>query len=369
MKARIVWSLAALALLAAVGWRIASARSAAAHVEQRPAETLLIQTARVSRGPMTEQLELTGTIRAAHEVDVFSKVGGRIAKTHVQVGDLVKAGATLATIEHREIALQAKAAQAQLEVAKAGLAGAQVTFDRTEALVKVGSAPQVQLDGAKTQLALARAQATAAEAAAALAQQQVENARVESPISGTVTKKSAQVGAMVGPQAPLFTVQQLAQLKLDSSVDPTGFARLQKGQDCVVSVDALPTERFPCTLSVLSPSLDATTRRAAIELALENSGGRLLPHMFARAVITIGHQKDALLAPRPAVLETPKGPVVFRVTGDTVEEVRLTLGARDVSHVQVLSGLAEGDEVAISHVGDLTPGISVKKAAQPSEGR
>src|SRR5207248_6623405 len=131
----------------------------------------------------------------------------------------------------------------------------------------------------------AEAQVAQAEAAAGLAAQQLENSRIESPISGTVIRRPVNVGAFVGPQTVAFTLQDVAALKLESSVDAAGFARLVKGAEAEVVIDSLPGETFKGKVTLLSPSLDAQTRRASVELEIDNSSGRLLPNMFARAEV------------------------------------------------------------------------------------
>ena len=360
MKSRFVLLLVAVALVAGIGYRVRQARSANKAGEERPAEGALVRAAKVSRAEVIERISLTGSVRPRNEVDVFAKVAGRIESVSAQVGDKVKAGQTLAVIEHKEIGWQAKSAQAALAVTKANLEGAKLNYDRTEALFKGGASTQAQLDGAKVQLALAEAQAAQAEAAAGLAQQQLDNSRVESPITGTVTRRPVNLGNQVGPAAPLFTVQDVATLKLESSVDAAAFGRLSKGAEARVTVDAFPDQVFAGKVTLLSPSLDAGSRRAAVELEIDNSSGRLLPNMFAHAEIAVGRLPSALVIPREAVAEAAGGSQVFRIKDGKVQAVHAKLGPADGQKIAVLDGLAEGDDVAVSGVGGLTDGVAVR---------
>lgn len=348
-----------VALAAAVGYRAQAVRKDRSVRKEAVVEAVLIRTAHVARGDLSERLELTGTIRPKNEVDVFAKVPGRIDQVFVQVGQTVKENQVLATIEHKEIAWQAKAAEAAFEVAKANLDGARQELERTQALFEGGSAPKAQLDGMKTRLALAQAQAAQAEAAAGLAQQQVANSKIEAPIGGVVTRRNINLGAMVGPQSPAFTVQNVSSLKLETSADASSFVRLKKEQRATVSTEALPGEVFDGKVAVLSPSLDAQTRRAAVEIEVENSKGRLLPNMFSKASVTVGELRDQITVPREAILEAAGGACVFRVKDGKVEKVRPSLGTQDGRLVQVLSGLEQGDEVAISSLPNLSDGTAV----------
>jgi RND family efflux transporter MFP subunit len=283
----------------------------------------------------------------------------------VQVGDKVKAGQLICVVEHKEAGWQAKAAEATVLVAKAGLDGAKLNNDRTLALFQGGSATQSQVDGAKVQLALAEAQLAQAEAAAGLADQMLANATTYAPISGTIIRRLFNLGANLGPGAPVVTIQDVATLKVEASVDAPSFARLKKGAEAAVVIDSMPDDTFTGKVSVLSPSLDATTRRAAIEIEVDNREGRLLPNMFAHAEVVVGALKGQVALPRAALFEAGGGAVVFRLKDGKAERVRPRLGPTDGDRVAVLSGLAEGDELAVTGQANLADGALVKVAEGP----
>lgn len=363
MKLRLIWIALGLAVAAVTVYRVREYRVKNAAPEEKPSEAVLIQTARASRGELTEKLALTGNIRPRNEVDVFPKLGGRIESIGAEVGDKVKAGQVLASIEHKEIAWQARAAQAATRIARANLDGSKQDMERVNMLFQGGSATQAQVDGVKLKVAMAEAQVAQAEAAEGLTLQNLENSRITSPITGTVTRRPVNVGNQVGPQSALFTVQDLQALKLESSVDAAAFARLSKGQEAAVTVDALPGQVFRGELTLLAPALDATTRRASCEIHIDNAGGKLLANAFARAELSLGKLQDVLTVPKEAVLESPGGAIVYRVVnGSKVEALRPRLGASDGVRVVVAEGLNDGDLVAVSGIGNLSDGAPVKVA-------
>lgn len=375
--ARKVWLAIGVVFLALVGWRVGAAKEKAATQKARPADVAVIRTAQARRADLRETLSFTGNVRARNEVDVFPKVFGRIEELQAAVGDRVRAGQVLAVVEHKEIGWQAKAAAASVQAAQAAVAlaqtnidGAQQDYDRAKTLFDAGSAPQAQLDGAKLRVDIAKAQRVSAQAAVAqadaasgLAQQQVANARIESPIAGVVTRRSVLPGTQVGPQTLAFTVQDLGALKLEASVDAASYVRLTRGASVEIAVDEFPQETFHGKVDMLSPALDPTTRRASLEIVIDNHAGRLLPQMFAHAEAQVGELKDQLAISREAVLEAAGGAVVFRVKDGHVESVRPLLGARDGALVAVLGGLSEGDELALTGLGNLTDGLEVKVAS------
>ena len=366
MKARIFWILLAVVIFALVGWRVMIYRQKQAAPTQEASEVAVVRSARVVKVDLDDKVAFTGTVRPLNEVDVFSKAAGRIEVLLVQVGDKVKAGQVICVVEHKEVGWQAKAAEASVMVAKANLDGAKLNHDRTLALFQGGSATQSQVDGAKVGLALAQAQLAQAEASAGLADQMLANATTFAPIAGTVIRRPVNVGVNVGPASPIVTIQDVATLKLEASVDAPAFARLKKGETAGVVIDTLPDDVFPGKVTVLSPSLDATTRRAAIEIELDNSSGRLLPNMFARAEVVAGALRGQVAVPRSALFEAGGGAVVFRLKDGKAEMVRPKLGPTDGDRVAVLSGLSEGDELAVTGQATLADGSLVKVAESPA---
>jgi RND family efflux transporter MFP subunit len=360
VRGRIALAAAILALAALISARAVQVVRAGRRPVERPAEATLVATARVARGEVAERISLTGTVRPRNEVEVLSKVAGRVESVRAQVGDRVRAGQILAVVEHQEIEWQAKAAQASLAVAEANYEGARLEWERNETLFEGGAISPAARDAARVKLALVEAQRAQARAAAGLAQQQLDNSQATSPISGTVTRRPVNVGAQVQTTTVLFAVQDVASLKLESSVDAAAFARLKQGAPAVVTIDSIPGEVFPGRVALLSPSLDPQTRRAAVEIAVDNTQGRLLPNMFAHVDVTVGRLEGAAVIPREAVLEAAGGPVVYRIRGGKAEAVRPRMGAGDEKSVTVLGGLAEGDEVAVSGLGGLTDGVAVR---------
>lgn len=349
MKTKIaVGAAGALVLLLVAGRVVAvtgTARRSAAEAPRPP----LVPAARVTRSEVSERVVLSGSIRARHAVEIHPDLPGRIGAVHAKVGDRVRVGQLLAAVEHEEIAWQAKAARAAVAIARANLVGAKLEHARTTALHEGGAVAPAQLDAAKVRLALAEAQLAQAEAAAGLAEEQVRNARIASPIAGVVTRRPIDVGAQVGRETAAFVVEDLSALKLESAADAVDWAQLAIGATAEVSVDARPGEGFLGKVTVRSPSLDPATRRAPVEIEVENASGKLLPGMFARVTVVAGRVEGVLVAPRGAVVEGPGGAVVWRIAGGKAEAVRPRLGASDGQRCQ--GEIDDPSRIRASHAG------------------
>lgn len=376
MKTKISIGVALALLLALVAVRVSAVAGASRRAGQDPPRAPIVPAARLLRGDVEEKVLLTGSIRARNAVEVHPELAGRVEALHVRLGDRVRSGQVLATLAHDDIAWQAKAAHAAVALARANLDGARVEHGRTKVLHDGGMVPPAQLDAAAVRLAAAEAQLAQAQAAAGLADEQVRKARVVAPIAGAVTRRAVDVGAQVGPAAAAFAVEDVSTLKLESAVEAAEWARLAPGAIAEVTVDARPGETFRGVVAARAPSLDPATRRATVEIEIENGAGKLLPGMFARAVVAAGRVEDAVVAPREAVVDGPGGAVVWRLAGGKAEAVKPRLGASDGRRVVVLGGLEEGDVVAtagqaaLAHGGAADPaldaGVRTASAGAPA---
>lgn len=286
MKTKIALGVLAALLLLLVAFRITAVSASAAPAAAPPPRPAPPAASEPLAGESpAERVVLTGSIRARNAVEVRPEISGRIEAVHARIGDAVRAGQLLATLEHAELAWQEKAARAAVEIARANLAGARLEHARTRELHEGGAAAPAQLDAAGVRLALAEAQLAQAEAAAGLAAEGVRNARLVSPIAGVVTRRPVDVGAQVGPQSVAFAVEDLSSLRLESAVEASAWTHLAVGTPVEVTVDARPGQRFRGEVTVRSRSLDPATRRAPVEIELAPGGDGLLPGMFARATV------------------------------------------------------------------------------------
>jgi RND family efflux transporter MFP subunit len=377
-----VLGLLGVGLLGWVAWRMVDATATRTEVKRQTEATVApVSIAAVTRRNMVERAILTGVIRPQNEVDIFTKVPGRVEEVRAKVGDRVKEGEVLAVIEHREISLQSEQAQAQLQAALAALEGAKVGFEAATAAYKryealrnnIAQADFERVESAYRQaragVMAAESQVATARAAAALAAELVRNSRITTPIAGTVTSRLIDVGKATAPGVPmpLFQIQDVAVLKLETTASAADFARLAAGQEALITVSDRPGAIFPGRVSTLSPSLDPRSRRAAVEIVISNPDGRLMPNMFAQAAIEIDRKTAALAVPESAVVSTPSGRAVFVVRNERAVQLQPKLGSDDNGFVMVESGLGEGDRVVVAGQTTLHNGIAVRVVADKQE--
>ena len=339
-----------------------------------------VRTAQASKKDLPQLVQITGSVKANNDVLVLPKSPGRVTKVLVDVGSIVKAGDVLATVEAVDMSLRVKQSEAQLKQAKAGLEQAKLQqstarrgFERAKALRDKGAMTQLDYEQAESGSLLGAVGILSAEAAVALAeanlglsQKAYDDTRITTPVAGVVTKKAVNVGTMANPAASAFSVQDQSSLKMEGSVPAQYVPQLKLGIAVEIAVDELPGRTFEGTVSRLAPTLDAETRRGAIEIALTPAEG-LLPNMFGRAQISFGSSADVLVVPATAVLSIGGEPAVYVISGSdgatVARVVRPKLGAKHFDEIVIEEGLSAGDAVVVSGNAGLKDGSPVSISA------
>ncbi|MFP5378520.1 MAG: efflux RND transporter periplasmic adaptor subunit [Vicinamibacteria bacterium] len=173
-----------------------------------------------------------------------------------------------------------------------------------------------------------------------------EGVPVTTPVAGVVVERLASPGAAVTPGVPLFVVSDLASVWVIAQVDERQVARLARGAAATVAVAAYPGETFAGTVEAIGDVVDPTSRRITVRVSVANADRRLKPQMFASVALGAGAPRAVLAVPTRAVQQIEGETVVFVKRADgRFHRQTIAAGADVDGWVEVLSGLAEGDEV------------------------
>ncbi len=189
---------------------------------------------------------------------------------------------------------------------------------------------------------------------------QISNSTITSPISGIVTNRNINPGEITSTNTPLFTVAELATLKLQGNVSQDDVVRLSVGDKVSVTVDALPSSSYAGRIQQVGPIAAATGQYFPVVVSLKNDG-RLLAGMTAKASFTTTGG-DGVLIPLNAVAGNEDGHAdIFVMADGTAHKRQVALGPRNDKDVQVISGLTAGELVAVSNVSALLDGMEVAR--------
>jgi RND family efflux transporter MFP subunit len=303
-------------------------------------------------------LEISGTLAARSRVGVKPKLPGRLERVLVEMGDRVAAGQPVATLDRGELDAQVDAAiaavavaNAALESADAALSNATTENERARSLFEAGALPRQRLDAAETaqraavaQRNLAKANLAQAEAALRRAREIQGDATLHAPVSGFIVERNYDDGAVPGDR-PIVVVADIRELKLEAGVSELEAGRLKTGLPVRVLVQAKPGETFSGTLAAMAPEVDPRNRHFRIEVRVTNPGGALLAGMYATARVVVQRADNAIAVPREAITTRDGTRTVLKVDGGRVSPVAVVEGLNDGRQVQIVSGLAAGDQV------------------------
>jgi HlyD family secretion protein len=316
-------------------------------------------TARAERGRIERIVVATGTVEPEREVEVRARIPGIVEKIHVEAGDEVEKDEPLLEIERDLLESAVREAEAALEDMRVEQRFAKIALDRMGELEKGGAASQQTRDDALTRYQRASAGVARARAARDNLATQLSYATVRAPIAGRVLDVYVEEGTAVAPVTAvtggvvLVSLAGAKTLFLKGLVDENEIARVRLGQPARVRTEAYPERAFEGVVAEIAPLGQRVQNVTYFELEIEivdADASLLRPRMSGDADIVAEVVEGALFVPESALRyrgEQIYVEVVARASEARVEERDIEIGIVDGSRVQVLSGLAEGDEVRL----------------------
>jgi HlyD family secretion protein len=344
---------------------------------------MVVEFAHARKASMNQEVRVVGNLIGEATVAVAPRTAGRVQDVFVRLGDRVSRGQRIAKIEDFEIVEQVKQAEAAQEVAaatirqrEADLQLALTNVERSRNLFQRQLLPKQTLDdnearyqAAVAQIDLAKAQSTQSKARLDELRITLANTVIVSPVNGFVAKRSVDPGAFVSQNAPVVDVVDISSVRLVVNVVERDLKDLRAGAAAKVEVDAFPGEMFKGGIARVAPVLDPATRTAPIEIEIPNPDFRLKPGMYARVGITTDTKRDTLVIPVNAVADLGGRRGIFQHVNGVAIFRTVQLGTEGNDIVEVLGGLAEGDEVITTGARALRDGDRIQIAGGEEGGR
>lgn len=185
-----------------------------------------------------------------------------------------------------------------------------------------------------------------------------ETIAITSPISGRIISRNTNIGQMASPTDAIFTVANQSQVWIEADVYEKDIARIRKGQNAEIRVDAYPDRVFSGRIDSVSDILSPESRTAKVRCIVPNASGLLRGEMFAKVSLVTGKRGGSVLIPKQAVLDDSSGKIVFTPCMDCKEDVaagRSVCGNYD--KLEITTGPTQGDKVEA--LSGLEPGVEV----------
>jgi len=337
--------------------------------------TLLVSTAQVEPHQFETTLEVLGELRPQAEVEVMSRISGRLQQVLVNRGEVVREGQLLAVVDDVDLRQQILRAEAAIAVARAGVNREEAIYRNLllqvkryqdlheEALISTQELEDLEsrLFVAEAQRELTKAQVQQAEASLRELDIQQEQTRIYSPLDGFVGTRHLDPGALVNPSVSILTVLNVSRVKTVVPVVESAIQRIRMGLPAEIVVDAYPDRVYQGTVTRIAPFLNPDTRSADVEIEIANPNQALKPGMFARVKIDARMTRDALSIPRSALLTRGIQKGVYLLTEDMITVFQpIEIGQITGDVVEVVDGLEDGVEVVGVGAQNLNEGDRVR---------
>ena len=316
---------------------------------QTPAET--VKTGVVERGNLVETISATGALSAVNNVDISSKITGRIVEVLVEENQHVNAGDVL-------VRLDDTALMATMRQMKAKLDNAEANYNRFQKLVESGAISRSEYDNVYADYLVAK---TNYEKAASDVQDTVITTPIDGYIIGEPTPVGQTISSGISEPQVIMSVATLDDMQIEAMVDESDIGQVKVGQKVNFAVDAYPNETFTGKVRLISRKAETSNNVIyyKVYVGVDDSKGKLLPTMTARADFVIASAEDVLMVPLNCIYVEGKRRFV-KVYNTKTKESR---------EVDVKLGLSNDSEIVVK-TDELKPGevLLVRKAVAKQTG-
>lgn len=335
-----------------------------------------VSVAPVIRGTAVQAVPGVVRIAAERTMEVRTETGGRIAESLLELGGRVTESETLFRLDETEVLRALERVRVDLEaemalrevgsVLRHDLEEAREEFERKEELHGKGQFSRRELDAQKRrvsrledEVALERIRENRR---IELLQNEMERLKdelkkmvVHAPLAGNVTEIFAHVGDVVGPRTPVARLLSEERV-IEATLSEENFAGLKTGLGARVRFLSYGPRIFPAEVVRVLPAANPDTQRYTVHLEVDMPTEMMTPGLTGEVSIVLGEREEALIVPRRALM----GREVFVLREGRVGLVPVETGFVSLNHVEILSGLGEGDQVVVENLDRLRDGDRVR---------
>ena len=336
----------------------------------KPALTVTSATPQSAQLPIS--LSANGNVAAWQEANIGSESNGlRLQEVRVNVGDTVRAGEVLAVFAADTVKADLAQAQAGVMEARANAAEASANAARARTLVATGALSAQQISQYMTAAQTADARIASAKANLDIQQLRLKYTQVVAPDAGVISARSASVGSVLGAGSELFRLIRQARLEWRAEVTASELGRLKAGT--VALVTASNGSVLKGSVRMIAPTVDPQTRSALVYVDLPQETTKQVSKqapfkagMFASGRFELGTSK-AMTVEQQSVVVRDGFSYVFRLNPDQrVSQVKVKLGRRVGTRIEVLDGIKQDTRIALAGAGFLNDGDLVHVVDSPA---
>jgi membrane fusion protein, multidrug efflux system len=296
-----------------------------------------VESAKVEIMKLTDDTQAVGSLKSRQGVTVRPEVSGRITQLNFKDGERVKKGQLLVQFDDQLQQAQIKQSQAELSIAQAN-------HKRNQELVAQNFISKRSVEESAANLEVAQAKLSLSQATAA-------RLKIVAPFDGMTGIRTVNVGDYLKDGGDIVNIEDIAAVYVDFRLPERFQSKVKKGQKAQVDMDALPGRKFSAVIQAIDPMLDANGRSVGVRACIDNRQNQLRPGMFARVNTVFSERENAVVVPEEAIVPQAGKQFVIKLLDGadketkTTQRVEVKVGIRRPGKVEILEGLAEGDEV------------------------
>ncbi len=324
-------------------------------------QSAALDTVRVEKSKIPEERVFDGVVEAVNRATVSAQTSGRIVEVNFDVDDYVNKNDVIIRFRDTEQRAQLEAAKANEREAQAHLDQAQRNYERTKSIYERKLVAKSALDEASAQLNAARARVKATNAQVEQAQEQLDHTVVRAPYSGIVLERHVEVGETANPGQALMTGVSLEQLRVLVQLPQSFIGTIRNnGRASLVRADG---HRLTAEKLTVFPYADTASHTFKVRVRLPSGTQGLFPGMLVKIAFVVGEDKR-LLVPTEALVHRSEVTGLYVLADDgRVGFRQVRIGPKYDDRVEVLSGLQEGERVALDPI---RAGVVLKAQRAPS---
>ena len=336
-----------------------------------------LETAKVEKGEISESVTATGTVESVTQVDVGTQVTGIVDKLYADYNSVVHKGELIAEIEKTLLESELRSADANMESARLNYEYNRTNYERDKKLHDKQLISDYEYQTSLKDYEVSKTSYEKAQADRVRAAKNVTYAEIYSPIDGVVISREVEVGQTVVSSmnvANLYVIADLDNMQVIGNVDEADIGQVKLGQNVTFTVEAYPDDKFQghVTQVRLNPTTESNVVTYEVVVAAPNPDHKLIPGLTANLTIFVTQESDILTLPNRAFQFTPREypdaknlpvadmaamptdltpgeKVAWKVSGDSLIPVKVKTGVGNRASTQILSGLKEGDVVALDY--------------------
>ena len=327
---------------------------------QKPVEVKTVTAVMTSASQSSAVLNASGYVVAQRKAAVASKGMGRLVFLGVVEGDKVRKDQIIARLEDNDIKATLDQMKAGLKLAEADLKDAENQYNRAKKLAVSQSVTQSDVEAAEARYHRVQASIEVAKAQVAGAEVSMENTLIRAPFDGTVLTKNADVGEVVAPLAAsvssksaVVTIADMTSLQVEADVSESNIEKITPNQTCEVTLDAYPDRHYAGFVAKIVPTADRSKATVMVKIGFKDYDSRVLPEMSAKVAFLGAKQETAdkqeaapkLTIPLSAIVKRDGKSFVYRIVDNAAVEAEIKTGESYGSYTEVKSGLVSGEKI------------------------